>query len=277
VLPFTVTEKPVKYSLTVKRYNKKTNDIDRNSIAVREHEMKHIIIIITLVILSVAGSTYSHADKAFSANEKGIRAFNDKKYDESAEQFTEAAVDRPDSPELKFNLGTALSEKNETEDALKQLNSAADGFSEPKRKAAAYYNAGNTRFLAGDLEGAISEYVRAVKLDQESEDIRFNLERAICKLKEQEKQQQNKDNDSDQKKEEEQQEEEEKKSKTDNTDQEQQEDQQQQQSDQQESEDRQMTPEEAQRILDALSDEEKKTLSLRRMQMEQEIDQGDDW
>ena len=38
-----------------------------------------------------------------------------------------------------------------------------------------------------------------------------------------------------------------------------------------------MTPEEAQRILDALSDEEKKALSLRRMQMKTDMRQGDDW
>ena len=219
-----------------------------------------------------------YADKAHTENEKGIAAYEEKKFDESAGHFTEAVVERPDSPALKFNLGTALSEKNEPEEALKQLGTAAEDFSDPKQKAAAHYNAGNTRFLAGDLENAIGEYTRAVKYDQESKDIRFNLERAVRKLREQQQQQQDKDSDEEQKKDDKQkQEDEEKKSKTQDTDQQQQQDQEQQQTDQQESEDRQMSPEEAERILEALSDEEKKALSLRRMQMKQEMRQSDDW
>ena len=94
--------------------------------------------------------------------------------------------------------------------------------------------------------------------------------------KEQEKQQQDKDSEQEQKKDEEQRDEEQQ-SKTKNTDQQEQQDDQQQDSDQQQSEDQLMTPEEAQRLLDALNDEEKKTLSLRSMKMKQEMRQGDDW
>ena len=241
--------------------------------------MKTIALAAACIFFMAPRGTVCHADKAHVENEKGIAAFEEKKFDESASHFTEAAVERPDSPALKFNLGTALSEKNETEEALKQLGAAADGFSDPKQKAAAHFNAGNTRFLAGDLENAIVEYSRAVKLDQESEDIRYNLERAVRKLRQQQKQQQqDKNSDEEQKKDEKQkQEDEEKKSKTQDTDQQQQQDQEQQQTDQQESEDQQMSPEEAERILEALSDEEKKALSLRRMQMKQDMRQSDDW
>ena len=56
-----------------------------------------------------------------------------------------------------------------------------------------------------------------------------------------------------------------------------QQDQQQQQSKQQDSENQPMTPEEAKRILDALNDEEKKALALRRIQMKTGMRQGDDW
>lgn len=219
----------------------------------------------------------AHADKAYTSNESGIKTYESGNYQESADHFTEAAVERPDSPDIKFNLGTALSGKKETDEALRQLGTAAEGFNDTGKKAAAHFNAGNARFLTGDLEGAIDDYIRAVKLDQQSEDIRFNLERAVRKLKEQEKQQQqDKDSEQEQKKDEEQ-EDEEQESKTKNTDQQEQQDDQQQESDQQQSEDQLMTPEEAQRLLDALNDEEKKTLSLRSMKMKQEMRQGDDW
>lgn len=240
------------------------------------------------------------ADKASSANEQGIKAFNENKYDESAGFFTDAIVEKPDYPELKFNLGTALSEQNKTEEALRQLGAAADGFKNSSSQAAAHYNAGNTRFLAGDLEGAIEEYKRAVKLDQTSEDIRYNLEKAVRKWQEQQNQQQDKEKEEQQKEDgkkkeegedgqdtsgdddnkEENKDEEESKdqdSKTSDSNEKEQQDQEKQQSKQQESEDRPMTPEEAKRILDALNDEEKKALSLRRMKMKTDMRQGDDW
>ena len=49
------------------------------------------------------------------------------------------------------------------------------------------------------------------------------------------------------------------------------------QSQEQESERQPMTPEEAQRILDAIEDEEKKAFSLRREKMRSDMRRGDDW
>jgi len=250
------------------------------------HMFSHITTTGKLCMFMLAASISSvllipaegEADKAYSANEKGIKAYNEKKFEESVGHFTDAVVERPDEPELKFNLGTALSGQKRKEDALRQLNSAADAFHDPRKKAAAYFNAGNTRLAAGDLEGAIEEYRKAVKLDQESADIRYNLEIAARKLKERRKQQQNNRQNDDRKKEENKKKKnEEKKNKTENTNRKKQQNRQEQPSDQKNSENRPMTPEEAKRILDALSDEEKKALSLKKIQMKQELRQGDDW
>jgi len=257
------------------------------------------IIIYIIISLALIYPAKTFADKASSANEQGIKAFNEKKYDESAGFFTDAIVEKPDSPELKFNLGTAFSEQNKTEEALRQLGSAADGFKDSNSQAAAHYNAGNTHFLAGNLENAIEEYKRAVRLDQTSEDIRYNLEKAVRKWQEQQNQQQDKEKeeqqkedgkkkeegedgqdtsgDDDNKEENKDEESKDQDSKTSDSDEKEQQDQEKQQSKQQESEVRPMTPEEAKRILDALNDEEKKALSLRRMKMKTDMRQGDDW
>jgi len=238
--------------------------------------MKKILSILLLLVVTAPAAV--SADKADSANKKGIEAYSEKKFDESVGHFTEAAVERPESPELKFNLGTALSEQTKADEALTQLGAAAESFRDDGKRAAARYNAGNTRFLSGDLEGSIEDFSRAVKLDQDSRDIRHNLEVAVRKIKQQQQQQQKQNDDQQQKKDDEQkQDDEDKQSETKETDQKDQEDKEQQQSDQQDSEDRPMTPEEAKRILDALNDEEKQALSLRRMKMKTEMRQGDDW
>ncbi|MFC1691986.1 tetratricopeptide repeat protein [Candidatus Latescibacterota bacterium] len=254
--------------------------------------MKISLYICIFILLSPA---VSNADRASSANKRGIKAYNEQKYDESSEHFTEAVTENPDSPELRFNLGTALSEQNETEAALRELNTAVQGFNKSNQQAAAHFNAGNTLFLSGNLESAIEEYVKAVKLDQSSEDIRNNLEITVRKLQQQQKQQQEQqqDNgkqkedsdkqngqqkkDTQEKQEEEEQKSDEKKNRTDSSEENEKQDQEQQKSQQMDNEQKPMTPQEAQRILDAINDEEKKALSLRKQKMQKEMRLGNDW
>ncbi len=251
---------------------------------------------IACILSAGAGAS---ADKSSRINRKGVEAWENQAFDESAEHFMDAVVEKPDSPELRFNLGTALSVTKDTEEALRQLDIASRNLESPEMKAAAHFNAANTSMLAGDLERAIREYREALTFDQSSSDIRNNLEIALRKWNDQQKQQKEQEqkeegeqeeqneeekqdrqkgkNEEEEEQKEEEQDDEEKDSQTKNTDDREQEDQQQQPSSQEQSESQPMTPEEAKRILDALSDEEKKALSLRRMQMQTETRQGDDW
>ncbi|MFA6472053.1 MAG: tetratricopeptide repeat protein, partial [Candidatus Latescibacterota bacterium] len=225
-----------------------------------------VSIILTVLFFVLPG--YSFADKASSCNKKGIKSYNNRKYDESVKQFTEASVQRPDSPELKFNLGTALSLSGKKDEALSELHTAADGLKAKNLSAAAYFNAGNTLYGAGDYQGALEEYKKAVKLDQKSPDIRHNLDLAARKLKQAEqkkkdqqdgkqKDNQNKDqnkqdqqkNDSKNKNENQS---DKQKNKNENRQKDQAQNQEQQNSDQKKSEYQPMTREEAERLLNAM-------------------------
>lgn len=235
------------------------------------------------------------ADKASAANKQGIKAFNEQKYDESVEHFTEALVESPDTPELKFNRGTALSAAGKNEEAVGELKSSAARFENNEQSAAAHYNAGNALLASNNIEAAIQEYKQAVKLDQVPEDIRHNLELALRKLNQQKQsqEQQDKENSEENKEKEEdkeskQQKDQENKEEQDKQDEQQsdktqspedgeQKDQNQQPSNQQQNEDKTMTQEEAKRLLDAINDEEKRALSQRYMQMKSDMRQGDDW
>ncbi len=252
------------------------------------------LLIILLLILIPALPLNSHADKASKLNKKGIESYEENNIEESTKFFTEALVERPDSPELRFNRGTVLSTTDKKDEAINELEKAAYTFDSKEHSAAAHFNAGNTFFTAEELNEAIESYKKALKLDQSSKDIRYNLELAVRKLQEQQQQQQqqqqeNKDEDKEKEDSEEQQddkeqekENEEKDDESENKNNEQKEDQEQQQqnqeqSQQQQSEDQLMTPEETERLLDAIEDEEKKAFSLRREKMRNEMRQGDDW
>ena len=239
------------------------------------------------------------ADKAAAANKQGIKAFNEQKFEESVDHFTEALVESPETPELKFNRGTALSALGKTEEAAGELLSSASRFENKEQSAAAHYNAGNAFLAANNVEAAIQEYKQAVKLDQVPEDIRHNLELALRKLNQQKQsQEQDKENSENQEKKDEekkdeqdkqdQQNDQEEKEEQDKQDEQQSDktqspedgkpqDQNEQPSNQQQNEEKPMTQEEAKRLLNAINDEEKRALSQRYMQMKSDMRQGDDW
>jgi len=237
----------------------------------------HIILLIIFVVLMPVSSI---ADKASKLNKEGIESYNEQKLEESVNLFTEALVERPDSPELRFNRGTALSAVGKKDEAISELEKSSNTFKKSELSAASHFNAGNTYFTSGDLNGAIEEYKKAVKLDQSSKDIRHNLELALRMLRDQQQQQKNKDNEEDKENGDEEkqtkQDQDENKEQKENENEEKQ-NEQDQQPQQQENEQQPMTPEEAQRILDALNDEEKKAFELRKMKMLSEMRQGDDW
>ncbi len=255
-----------------------------------------IIYNMLLFLQFILFSSTSMADGASSSNKKGVEAYNMKEYEESVKQFTDALIEKPNMPELRYNRGTALSELGKNDDALNELSIAAEISENKQLSASAYFNAGNTMFMNNNFQVAIEKYKKALKLDQSSEDIRHNLELAIRKLKEQQQQQKEeqkrqedgkkKEENEEEKQDRQKQDDEIKEKKDEQSDDQQsknknqenkQQDQQQQQSKQQESENRPMTLEEAQRILDAVNEEEEKALSLRRMNMKTEMRQGDDW
>ena len=159
-------------------------------------KLHHILLLIFLLSLPLT----THADKASKLNKKGIESFKENNLEESARFFTEALVERPDSPDLRFNRGTALSATDKKDEAVNELEKAAQTFEKEELSAAAHFNAGNTFFATEDLNEAIESYKKAVKLDQSSRDIRHNLELAVRKLQEQQQQQQQEKQDNKQEK-----------------------------------------------------------------------------
>lgn len=233
-------------------------------------KIKFFIIFLTIIVFLPLNS---FADKAYKLNKKGIEAYNQKRNEDSLKSFTDALVERPGSPELLFNRGTALSASGKKKEAVDELEKAAANFKDNKLSAAARFNAGNAMMGAGDFNSAVNEYKQAVKLDQTSEDIKHNLEIALKKLREQQKQQQQQQQNKDNK--------DKKDNKQDNKKDKKQNQQQNKNKEQNQSPQQQdkqaMSPEEAKRILDAISDEEKKAIQLKKKMMQQEMRQGDDW
>ena len=193
-------------------------------------------------------------------------------YDQALQLYRDALLDRPDAPELHFNVGDALFKRGEYDQALREFERVLSA-EEQKIQAQAHYNMGNSFFQQQAFEQAVAAYKQALELDADDEDAKVNLELALEKLQEQQQQQQQQQQDQqDDSEEQEQQdqqqqnqqnqEEQQEDSEQEQQDQQQQQDQQDQQQQQQSEQDQQqeeqpaeqqsISPEEAQQLMDAL-------------------------
>lgn len=118
------------------------------------------------------------------------RAYRRGDYARAAERYR-SALDRAadDAPRLRYNLGTSLLQLGELNAARGQLGAALAAQS-PELRARAFFNLGNAhaRDDSADrvesLREAIAAYRRALLLDPDDDDARWNLELAMRRLEE---------------------------------------------------------------------------------------------
>ncbi len=220
---------------------------------------------------------------------KGNEAFKKKDYKTALEEYRAAEADNPTSPELDYNLGTALANDGGYEEAIDKLQKALRT-QDIKVEAAAHYNMGNTYFRMNNYQNAIKSYEEALKLNPNDLDAKFNLELSRKKLKEQLKPQQdpnsqNKSDSTQQQQDQQQQDQQEQQNQNqDQKDQQQnqaQQDQQnkdqQQQQQQQMGQQKQMSKEDAERLLNALKDDEQDIQKKLRRTVKGGEYSGKDW
>ena len=151
--------------------------------------IRRTLLIIVVLATSVA---WGFGDVA-----SGNRHYRAGRYAEAVAAYEKALADGTDTPELRYNLGTALLALNRMADAEQHFRRAvATGETDVRQRA--YYNLGNRYLIdarattdgaqrAPLLEQAVESYKRALRLNPDDADAKWNLELA---LREEEKQQQ---------------------------------------------------------------------------------------
>ncbi|UCC73667.1 MAG: tetratricopeptide repeat protein [Gemmatimonadota bacterium] len=122
---------------------------------------------------------------------RGNRAYRDGDYPKAVQRYRAALLRGGATPQLEYNLGTALFRVGESQEAQNFLESALRAQS-PELRARAFYNLGNTLAQGGSLtaenvRAAIEAYRRSLLLDPGNEDARWNLELAMRRLQEMER------------------------------------------------------------------------------------------
>ena len=179
----------------------------------------------------------------------GVRAYEDGEFAEAEVQFRKAESINQESYEAEFNTGTALYEQEKYEETVKQYESMLSQTDDEQSAARIWHNIGNSLLEAQQYGPSIEAYKNSLRKDPGDDDTRYNLAYAKQKLKEQ--QQGNQDQDQQQDKEE----------NSEQQQDQQEEDKNQEQQDQQEQEQqsapREISKEDAERMLQAIQQQEK--------------------
>jgi Ca-activated chloride channel family protein len=219
-----------------------------------------------LMLFLAANSSFAQAYR--SKIVAGNKLYTEEKYDESLNKYRDAQVQAPESPIIKFNIGDAQYKKKNFDEALKEFESSLTS-DDVLMQAKTYYNMGNSLYRQGKLPESIQAYKKSLELKPDDEDAKYNLEFVRKQLKDQaQKQQQNPQQQQQQNQQQQnQQQNDQKQQDQDKKEQEQQKQQQQQEQQQQQQPSKEdISKEDAQRILDALKEDEKEMKDARKQQ-----------
>lgn len=141
-----------------------------------------------------------------------------------------------------FNLGDALYKENNYNESATAYQKLSQSNINETDKAKVFHNLGNSFFENKKYEESINAYKQSLRINPQDNDTRYNLAYALSKLKQQQQQKNQQKNDKPQPKQKEQQK------------------QQDQQKQQQQSQNKKISKQDADRMLEALKNNEKKTI-----------------
>lgn len=155
-----------------------------------------LFMLVTLgCVLSVLAVS-ARADERIDLTEQAREAYRLGDYARSLQLYTQAGKDLQQIPELEFNKGDAQLRLGKMEEAQERFQSAT--LSENGSTAsAAYYNLGNMLLQQEDFPAAVEQYKRSLEFDPENISAKRNLELALKRQSENQQQQESDDQDGD--------------------------------------------------------------------------------
>jgi tetratricopeptide (TPR) repeat protein len=144
---------------------------------------------VKLLILLMFIATLLQAQEDQSLLIKGNELYKNKQYDKAAEEYQRAAAINEKNPKAQYNLGNAYYRSKKAADAQKAFDAAAESAKEPDIKSKALYNKGVTYSREKKLLESIDAYKKTLMLNSSDEQARENLQKALNELKKQPPQQ----------------------------------------------------------------------------------------
>lgn len=111
------------------------------------------------------------------------------RFAEAEKIYADSDMNNPKDLRYRYNRGCANYQGSDYKGAKASFSSVLRRAKDSKTRVKAAYNLGNTAFKQGDFASAAAHYKKAILIDPESENARYNLEIALRKLEKQKKEQ----------------------------------------------------------------------------------------
>ncbi|MBK7629807.1 MAG: tetratricopeptide repeat protein [Ignavibacteriales bacterium] len=163
-----------------------------------KHNLKNILLLLSFLFLYSNGFSQSNR----SILNDGVDKYEEKKYADSEVDFRKVVESSPKNFDANFNLGTSYYKQEKYDDAIKSFSNAFEGAKDDESKAKIFHNIGNSLLKSNKLEQSIEAYKNALKFNPNDQDTKYNLSYALemLKNKDKDKDKNDKNNKNDQKK-----------------------------------------------------------------------------
>ncbi len=243
--------------------------------------MKRFISLFTLLVVALS----INAQKERKFIRQGNSVYEDKDYLNAEIDYRKALEKNKDSFEAQFNIGDALFKQEKYDKAAEQFEVLAETNKDNEHLAKVYHNLGNSQFALKKYEKSINSYKQSLKLNPDDNETRYNLIAAMKMLQ----QQKNKNKDKNKDKKDKNKDKKDQKNQDQNKDQQKQnqdkqnqdqqkQDQQKKKQQQQQQQQQQMSQKDAQRLLNAIQqDENELQKKLRKAKAAKKTKSGKNW
>lgn len=165
------------------------------------HHWVWVLVLLGTMILFLAPA---HGESLYGTMKKGAAHYEQGRYDEALKSFVDAQIESPENPQVKYNIaGTQYQMKN-YEEAVKSYQDVAATARDVRLEEQSLYNIGNCLYRQGKLEESLEYYKKALDLDPNDQDAKYNLEfvreeikKRLNQAKQREQQQKNKQEEQD--------------------------------------------------------------------------------
>ena len=229
--------------------------------------------LVSIIFIATAFISTSIAQSKRSLVNDGVDEYNLKKYNDAEVKFKKGLEKDPKMFEGHFNLGDTYYKEGRYDEALQAYKNSLEFTKDKENQAKVYHNIGNALLKSKKYKESVGAYANSLKLNPKDNDTKYNLSYALNMLKQnQNKNQQNKnDKNKDKNKDNKQNQNQNQQNKKDKNQNKQNQQQQQQQ------QKNQISKEEAQRILDALKNNEENLQKQIRKDKSKPVAREKDW
>ena len=213
-----------------------------------EKIMKRSLFFLAVLLIS----KLSFAQSKRELNNDGVDLYKSKKFADSEVKFKKGLEKDPEMFQGHFNLGDAYYKQSRYDEAIQSYKNSLQFTEDKENQSKVYHNIGNSLLKQQKYQESIGAYKNALKQNPDDLETKYNLSYALNMMKQDQqknKNDKNKDKNKDQQKDQQQQ----------NQDQKDQNKDKQQNQQQQQQQKNQISKEEAQRILEALKNNETNT------------------